>query len=124
GVGGRRPDGRSAVVATAPFPLAALQLPPGVAVHDQLAPVSGGGKVSLTGAPTTSLGPAFLTVMVYVSGAPGIASVWLSVLMMERSATSAVVPDTLLVSFAGLGSGSVPAVRLAGFGKGVSAGTR
>src|SRR5262249_50254210 len=40
------PAGRSTVVVIAPVPLGAPQLPPGVGVHDQLAPVSGGGNVS------------------------------------------------------------------------------
>src|SRR5262245_26992429 len=57
-------NGRSTVVAMAPVPLDAPQLPPGVVVHNHVTPASDDGNVSLTAAPATSLGPALCTVMV------------------------------------------------------------
>ena len=58
------PAGRSAVVAMGPLPLVAPHSAPTSAVQVQVTPVSSGGKVSATDAPTTSLGPALKTVMV------------------------------------------------------------
>ena len=46
-----------------PVPVA-VQLDPAVAVHVQLPTVSVAGKLSVTGAPVTALGPALATTMV------------------------------------------------------------
>src|SRR5262249_20304714 len=59
------PAGRLTVVAMLPVPLVAPQLAPVPAgVHVQVTPVSVAGKVSLTAAPVTALGPALATVIV------------------------------------------------------------
>ena len=58
------PTSRFTVVAMLPLPLAAEQLEPAEAAQVQLIPVKLAGKVSVTDAPVTGLGPAFETVMV------------------------------------------------------------
>jgi hypothetical protein len=74
------------LVAIDPLPLAAGQLEPDEAVHVQLTPLRTAGKVSLTVAPVTALGPPLLTTSVYLTTEPGTAMVWLSVFVMDRSA--------------------------------------
>jgi hypothetical protein len=69
-----------------PAPIAALQLEPALALHVQVAPVIALGNVSITRAPFAALGPAFLTVIVYVIGDPGIATSVPSSLVMLKSA--------------------------------------
>ena len=58
------PTARFTVVAMLPLPLAAAQLEPAEAVQVQVTPVRLAGKVSVTEAPVTGLGPAFETVIV------------------------------------------------------------
>ena len=54
-----------------PAPAAAPQLPvPVVTAHVQVTPASAAGTVSATVAPTTGLGPLFVTRTVHVSGLP------------------------------------------------------
>src|SRR5262245_37715726 len=109
------PAGRSTVVVMLPDPLVAAQLDPGAGLQVQVTLPGTRGKVSVTAAPVTSLGPALVTVMVYVSARPARTSSRPSVLVTERSATSAGVADTLALSFGGLGSGGSLAGRLAVF---------
>src|SRR5262245_6991590 len=52
------PGCRSTVVSIAPAPPASPQLAPGPATQVQVTPVRAAGKVSMTDAPTASLGPA------------------------------------------------------------------
>ena len=61
-------------VSRSPAPVATLQLEPALAVQVQVAPVIEAGSVSITRAPFAALGPAFLTMIVYVIGDPGIAT--------------------------------------------------
>src|SRR5262249_19860229 len=56
--------GRSTVVAIEPMPLSAAHLPPPVALHVHITPLSTAGTGSFTMTPNTSLGPEFFTVMV------------------------------------------------------------
>src|SRR5215471_8150326 len=67
------PATRLSVVAILPVPLGAPQVLGAVTVHVQVKPAlaSAAGSGSLTMAPVTSLGPLFVTTMVYLSGWPG-----------------------------------------------------
>ncbi len=58
------PTGSATVVSIDPVPLAAVQLPPPLALHVQLAFTSAAGSGSVTCTPVTSLGPGLLTVIV------------------------------------------------------------
>ena len=79
------PTARLTVSLMLPAPLA-LQLDPGDAEQVQVAPSSELGRTSVTVAPATPSGPASETTIVYVSGAPGTANGWPSVLVTARSA--------------------------------------
>src|SRR5262249_39039093 len=81
----------------------------------QVTPVSAGGGSSMTVAPVTGLGPAFLTTIPYVRGSPGNAAVWPSDLLRDRSATSPAVTVALPESLPGFGSFTSPAVLVAVF---------
>src|SRR5262245_37756959 len=70
-----------------PLPPAAPQLAPPAAAHVQLTPVKPAGNASATAAPGASLGPGFVATIVYVSGPPGVAWSWPSLLAMARSAS-------------------------------------
>ena len=71
----------------APF---GVQLDPGDAAQVQVAPMSDAGSVSVTVAPVTAAGPVFVTVIVYVTGVPGTAVAWPSLLPMARSSVGVV----------------------------------
>ena len=71
-----------------PEPLA-VQVPPPVPTHVQLAPRMAEGTVSVTVAPLAACGPPFPTAIVYVMGRPATAVVWPSVLVTPRSAWGA-----------------------------------
>jgi hypothetical protein len=73
-------------VSKSPGPVAVLQLEPALAVQIQVVFVIVLGKVSMTLEPFAALGPAFLTVIVYVIGAPGIATNVPSSFVMLKSA--------------------------------------
>src|SRR5690606_22347639 len=105
------PAGRFTVSVMLPLPLA-VHVPPSTPTHVHVAPVRLAGKVSVTDAPSTLLGPAFDAVMVYVTLPPGVAFVTPSVLVMLRSAldTSVVVSVALLL--AGFGSTTLPGVLI------------
>ena len=62
------------------------------------------GNVSLMIAPTTSLGPGFVTRIVYVSGVPGIALTFPSVFRIERSPVGSSWVLSVAVLFAGFRS--------------------
>ena len=81
------------------------QAPPLLPTQIHVAPTTAAGTMSATVAPTTSDGPALVAMTVYVIGAPGVAVDDPSVLVMERSARSAIVSVSLAVL--SLGSGSV-----------------
>src|ERR671931_1350248 len=63
------PLSRSMLAAILPLPLAG-QLDPAEAAHVQVTPETCAGKLSVTVAPVTALGPALLATIVYVSVAP------------------------------------------------------
>jgi hypothetical protein len=86
----------------------AEQVDPGDAEQVQVAPRSVAGTASVTVAPVTSLGPALAAVIVYVSGWPGTAVVWPSVLVTDRSASGVSVSESVALLFPGVGS-TVPA---------------
>src|SRR5437899_302784 len=69
-----------------PLPLAAKPVAPPVAVAVKVRPVSMLGNVSATLAPVMLPGPALVTTIVYVIGAPGTAVVWPSLLVICKSA--------------------------------------
>src|SRR5262245_16683084 len=58
------PAARSTVVTMSPVPPPAPQVPPVPGLHVHVTPISSGGNVSVTPAPTTAVGPAFATVIV------------------------------------------------------------
>src|SRR5450432_224524 len=68
-----------------PLPLA-VHAAPTEAEQVQVTPVNAAGIASVTVAPVTSLGPLFVTVIVYVSAVPGTALVMPSVLVIATSA--------------------------------------
>src|SRR5713101_4389427 len=76
----------------------AVQLPP-FATQLHVALLMAAGSVSVTVAPTASLGPVFDTTIVYVVVAPGIAVVTPSVLVMARS--TSMLSVSLSVAVAG-----------------------
>src|SRR6185436_4081300 len=67
-------------------------------------PESVAGKVSVTDAPATLLGPVFETIIVYVSGVPGMAVDWPSVLVICRSACGVSVSVSVALLLPGVGS--------------------
>jgi hypothetical protein len=73
------------LAARSPLPLAAGQAEPALAEQVQVTPVSVAGKMSVTVAPVTALGPALPTVMTYVAVAPGTGVPELSAFVMLRS---------------------------------------
>src|SRR5581483_6457274 len=96
------PAGMVTVSLMLPLPLALKPLAPPVAV--QVTPVKAAGKVSVTVAPVTLLGPALVTTRVYVSLVPGTAVVLPSVLVICRSAWGVSVSVSVALLFPGLGS--------------------
>src|SRR5262249_30250860 len=62
--GADAPARRAARGPKSPLPPAAAQIPPSVAVHVHVTPVSAAGNESTTEAPVTALGPALATVIV------------------------------------------------------------
>jgi len=82
-----------------PLPLAAGQAEPAVAVQLQVTPLMIAGKLSVTVAPVTALGPALLTAMVQVAADPGTGVPELSALVIDRSAVGVM---TVLASVAEL----------------------
>jgi hypothetical protein len=84
---------RFTVVLMLPVPLDASQLEPVEAVQVQVTLVKLAGKLSFTVAPATPLGPAFETVIVYVTSEPGTTLVWPSVLVIDRSAVFVRAPE-------------------------------
>jgi hypothetical protein len=97
-----------------PAPLA-VQDDPGEAEQVQPAPCKMAGTGSSTAAPVTTLGPALDTVIVYVTGCPGVAVVWPSVLAADRSATG--VSASVSVAELLAGSGSTPPATVAVFAR-------
>src|SRR5262249_4720344 len=63
-----------------------------------------GGSRSLMLAPVTVLGPWLVTVIVYVMLVPGTTLSWLSLLVMDRSASGVSVSVSVALLLAGLGS--------------------
>jgi len=96
-----------------PLPDAAPQEPVPVVIEQvQVTPVTETGTVSDTEAPTvapvTFEGPLFVTVTVYVIGAPGVAVVAPSVLVIARSACALSVSVSVAELFPGVGSVTPP----------------
>src|SRR5262245_873526 len=81
------PTGTSTVALMLPVPADVRQEPPPVAAHVQVTPVNAAAKSSTTTAPTASLGPLLVTVIVYVVVAPGTTVVTPLVLVIPRSVT-------------------------------------
>ena len=99
------------VVLRLPDPLAAPHavvtvppLPGLLTAHVQLPIASPTGAVSTTVAPATSLGPLFVTVIVYVVLPPANTAATPSVLVIARSATGFTVSVSVALSFPGVGS--------------------
>jgi hypothetical protein len=97
-------------------PLPELPLPhapvPTVTEHVQLALVRALGKVSVTVAPVTLLGPTFETSIVYVSVPPRSTGSGLSAFEIERSAFGRAFVGSESLSFAAVGSGVRPEVGM------------
>ena len=74
----------------------AVQVPPPLPAQVHVALVIAAGKVSVTVAPVTLLGPEFDTTIVYIVNPPGVALVTPSVFVIDRSA----LEPTVKVSFA------------------------
>lgn len=91
-----------------PVPLAALQVLPAVAAQVQVGLNKMPGSGSETVAPTAVEGPAFLATMVYVIEVPGMTSVRLFVLVIDKSPVGTSVSTSAEVLFSGVGSG-IPA---------------
>src|SRR5262245_21586559 len=94
------------VVLMEPVPLGAAPLAAGV--HVQVAFVKIAGMTSVTVTPTTSLGPLFVTTMVYVVEVPGTMVVFPSSFVTVRSAMSApsvTDAEPLLLAVSGSGVG-------------------
>src|SRR5262245_36342332 len=85
------PTGTLTVELMLPLPAGALHVPPPAPMHVQVAPESAAASVSITVAPTALLGPALVTVIVYVTVEPGTTAVTPSVLAIPRSVTGAVI---------------------------------
>jgi hypothetical protein len=73
------------VVLMLPLPVAAPQAEPAPAAHVHVAPVIVAGKLSTTVAPVAVDGPAFKTLIVYVTDVPGTFDVTPSDLVIDRS---------------------------------------
>src|SRR5262245_33629742 len=99
-----------------PVPAAWPHEAPGPAahIHEMLAGSSSAGKLSVTGAPTTALGPPLTTVMAYMTLSPAKTVSRPSVFVIERSADG-VVTMALAVSLLMLGSNSFWNVLVAVF---------
>src|SRR2546425_621249 len=92
------PASRLTLAFRLPLPLAG-QLDPAEAAHVQVTPATWAGKLSVTVAPATALGPALLATIVYVSVAPWLTAVTPSVFEIARSAVGVI---TVLLSVAEL----------------------
>jgi hypothetical protein len=100
------PTGRLTVSLMLPAP-AAVHVPPPAPTQVHVA-VSDDGKVSVTVAPTTSLGPALDAVIVYVVDPPATTVVTPSDLVIDTSACSTVVSVSVAELLAGSGSVTEP----------------
>src|SRR5690349_11949209 len=98
------PTGRLTVSAMLPAALGVKPVAPPAPTAVNVAPASVAGKLSTTLAPTTLLGPELLTTIVYVTGVPGIAVVFPSVLVMTRSAWGVRLSPSVEVLLPGVGS--------------------
>src|SRR5437762_2075816 len=106
------PPGAATVAVFATLPVA-LMLPVPLAVNPDAPPlptavnvslVIAAGRVSLTVAPVTALGPLLATTMVYVVDVPGTALDTPSVLVMLRSAIVSTVSVSVALLLPGVGS--------------------
>jgi hypothetical protein len=79
------PTGRLTVSLILPAP-AGVHVPPPAPTQVQVTPVSAAGKVSVTVAPVTGLGPAFEATIVYVIIWPGLTVATPSVFVIDKSA--------------------------------------
>ena len=89
-----------------PEPLAVNPVAPPFGVAVNVTPVKLAGKVSWIMAPDTSLGPAFVTTIVYVFFDPGTALLFPSLTVIFKSALTVIVSESVAVLFAVLGSGA------------------
>src|SRR5262245_19932579 len=96
------------VVEIDPAPEGAAQLEPADAAQVQVTPESAAGKVSVTVAAVAVLGPALLATIVYVTGVPGTAAAWPSVLVTARSPRGVSVSVSVAVLLADTGSETPP----------------
>jgi hypothetical protein len=102
------PTARSTSAARSPLPFGGTgQLDPGSAAHVQVAPAICAGIGSVTVAPATADGPAFVTTTVYTTGSPGRALVSPSLFTTDRSAVGVRVLVSVLVLSAGVSSVTV-----------------
>ena len=94
----------SAVSPMLPAPEAVKPEAPPVCVAVKVTPVKTLGKMSLTAAPVTLLGPKLMTTIVYVFPKPGVYAVLLSFTVTVRSAWNVIVAVSVALLLAGLGS--------------------
>src|SRR2546430_14160176 len=85
-----------------PVPLAVNPDAPPLPTAVNVSLVIAAGRVSLTVAPVTALGPLLATTMVYVVDVPGTALDTPSVLVMLRSAVVSTVSVSVVLSLAGV----------------------
>src|SRR5262249_34758166 len=105
-----------------PVPDGVPQAPPPAPAHVQVALESAAGRVSITVAPIALLGPALVTVIVYVTVEPGTIVVTPLVLDIPRSvigAVIAVVAIAVLLPAAGSGVDALDTVAVLVIGSGV-----
>ena len=87
-----------------PVPLALNPDAPPLPTALNVSVVIAAGRLSLTVAPVTSLGPLLATTMVYVVDVPGTTFEALSVLVMLKSAVTATVSVSVAMLLPGVGS--------------------
>src|SRR6266513_4860714 len=98
------PEGIATVWDTSPLPLLVKPVAPPLCVAVNVTPVNVLGKWSWMTAPAMLLGPAFVTMIMYVSFVPGTAAVLPSVTVTFRSALTVMLSVSVAVLFPGFGS--------------------
>src|SRR5438105_8735568 len=98
------PTGRFTVSLMLPLPLAVKPEAPPLPTAVKVSLPTLAGRMSLTVAPVTLLGPLLLTTIVYVVEVPGVTVATPSVLVIERSATRLTVSLSVALLLPGIGS--------------------
>ena len=91
------PEGIATVWDTSPLPLLVKPVAPPLCVAVNVTPVNVLGKWSWMTAPAMLLGPAFVTMIMYVSFVPGTAAVLPSVTVTFRSALTVMLSVSVAV---------------------------